>query len=88
MKYLETEISKSSFIKNRRIELGMTQTDFAKKLGVCRVTASNIEKRTDLFDILEALELHIEKNEDIPRSISDYSTDELLRELAGRIWKK
>ena len=88
MKHLETEISKGSFIRNRRIELGMTQIDLAKKLGVCRVTASAIENRTDLFDLLEALELHIEKNEDMPRSISDYSTEELLKELVGRIWTK
>lgn len=81
-------MSKSSFIKNRRIELGMTRVDLAKKLGVCRMTVSNIENRTDIVDLLEALEMHIEKNEAIPRSICDYSTDELLKELAGRIWTK
>lgn len=81
-------MGKNSFIRDRRLELGMTQVDLAKKLGVSRMTAASRENRTDFVDLLEILEMHIEKNEAIPKSISDYSTDELLKELAGRIWTR
>lgn len=84
---------KNSKIKERRIELGLTQKEVAEKAGISTATMSYYErnfnrKETDnLLKIREILQIPTVRTNNKPKIINTlekYSTKELINELQKR----